>query len=41
MEGQIAQWVKVGEIEKYNFLRSNKNLVKFLIDSQILFPSGN
>ncbi len=41
MEGQIAKWVKVGEIEKYKFLRSNKNLVKFLIDSQILFPSCN
>jgi len=38
-EGQKFKWVKLPELKKYNLLRSNQKLLKFIFSSRSLFPA--
>ena len=38
-EGQKFKWIKLSDIKKYNLLRSNKRLLKFIYSSRYLFPT--
>jgi len=39
MEGQKFKWVKLSDLKKYNLLRSNERLLKFIFSSRYLFPA--
>ena len=38
-EGQKFKWVKLSDLKKYNLLRSNQRLLKFIFSSRYLFPT--
>ena len=38
-EGQKFKWVKLSDLKKYNLLRSNQKLLKFIFSSRYLFPA--
>ena len=38
-EGQKFKWVKLSDLKKYNLLRSNQRLLKFIFSSGYSFPA--
>ena len=40
-EGQKFKWVELCDLKKYNLLRSNQRLIKFIFSSSYLFPACN
>ena len=38
-EGQKFKWVKLCDLKKFNLLRSNQKLLKFIFSSRYLFPT--
>ena len=38
-EGQKFKWVRLSDLKKFNLLRSNQKLLKFIFSSRYLFPT--
>ena len=38
-EGQKFKWVKLSDLKKYNLLRSNQKLIKFIFQLKIFISS--